>query len=109
MQILIQVFLKSHQKSLRDVIVNDKKLEVFNLKVSAQKKTGRPHGWAKLHSNTKGIHGALNIQWEPAMRMLTCRVVTKGDGKPDFIIADFIEYLLTRHQKKIESISILPR
>jgi len=108
MQILIQV-LTSHRKSLRDIIVNDKKLDDFRLKVSVQRKPGRAHGWAKLHSNLNGVHGALNIEWEPSLRMLTCRFITKGDGKPDFIIADFIEYLLTRHRKKIESISILPR
>lgn len=107
MQIFIQV-LTTAKTSLRDTIVNDKKLEKFGLMVSAQKKVGRSHGWAKVHSST-GAHGAINIEWDAPLAILHCRVVTKGEGKPEPIISDFVEYLLTRHAKKVQAINILPR
>ena len=108
MQLLVQV-LTSNSRSLRDTIVNDKKLGDFSLRVSIQRKPGRKHGWAKLHSDIAGIHGAINIQWDASLRMLLCRVITRGAGKPHMVTSAFIEYLLTRFQKRIEAINILPR
>lgn len=107
MQVLVQV-LSAQRGSLRDAIVRDKKLKDYGLKVSLQKKPGRSHGWAKLHS-TDGKHGAINIRWEGASRMLVCRVVTRGDGEPYPIIADFIAYLLARQQNRIEIMNVLTR
>lgn len=107
MQILVQV-ISAQRGSLRNLIVRDKKLEEYGLKVSSQKKPGRSHGWAKLHS-TEGKHGAINIRWEGPSRMLVCRVVTRGDGEPYPIIADFIAYLLSRLQKRIEIVNIVNR
>ena len=104
-QIVVQV-LTSLPRSLRDTINRDDKLENFNLRVE-YKKAARSNGWSKLHS-TRGGHGAINVHWEGAAKMLICRVVTRG-GKPDLIIADFIHYLLARYGKKIESINIIPR
>lgn len=107
MQVLVQV-MSAQRGSLRDAILRDKKLKDYGLKVSVQKKPGRSHGWSKLHS-TNGKHGAINIRWEGASRMLVCRVVTRGEGEPYSIIADFIAYILARHQNRMELINILAR
>ena len=104
MQTLIQVFSVG-TTSLRDIIVNDAKLEEFGLYVATQKKQGRQNGWAKLHK--EGAHGAINIQWHSASQMLICRVVTRG-GKPHSIAGSFVEFLLARLHRKIAAIHILP-
>lgn len=107
MQVIVQV-LTSAKRSLRDAIVRDTKLKKFGLKVSEQKRISRSPGWAKLHSCAKPKrHGAINIQWID--QMLLCRIITKGRGKPNKIIADFVDYLLARFQKSIRAINILPK
>jgi hypothetical protein len=108
MQTLVQV-LSSHRRSLRDLIVNDRRLSKFHLAVVTEKKPGRPHGWAKLHSLDKNGQGAINMEWHPATKMLICRVVTKGSGRPNIVIGDFVDYLLACHRTKIEMIGISPR
>lgn len=104
MQTLIQVFGTS-SKSLRDRIVNDPKLEEFDLVVSQFKRQGRPHGWAKLHKD--GSHGAINIEWHAASQMLICRIVTRG-GRPHDIAGAFLRFLLARLSRQIASIYVLP-
>jgi hypothetical protein len=41
--------------------------------------------------------------------VLLCRVVTRGSGKPNLIIGDFVDYLLRRFARRIEAINIIPR
>lgn len=108
MQTLIQVVC-SDRKSLRDVIAHDEKLAKYNFYVEAKQKSGRSPGWAKLHSNSPNVRGAINISWQSRVNILNCRVITKGTGKPANIIGDFIKYLLTRFGRKIESIIVVPR
>lgn len=108
MQILVQV-LTSETRSLRDIIIKDKRLSEYGLKVVMQKKSGRSHGWSKLRSSYSEFNGAINTQWEGSSRMLLCRVVTRGYGKANFIIGSFVDYLLARYSKKIEAINVIPR
>ncbi|MGB5288263.1 MAG: hypothetical protein WBQ32_07870 [Ignavibacteriaceae bacterium] len=108
MQTLIQVVC-SEKKSLRDVIAHDEKLAKYNFYIEAKQKPGRSPGWAKIHSINPDVRGAINISWQGRVKILTCRVITKGTGKPAAIIGDFIKYLLSRFSKKIESIIVVPR
>ncbi|HSW53615.1 MAG TPA: hypothetical protein VLH59_00880 [Ignavibacteriaceae bacterium] len=108
MQTLIQVVC-SERKSLRDVIAHDEKLWKYNFYVEAKQKPGRSPGWAKIHSVNPSIRGAINISWQSRVKILTCRVITKGTGKPATIIGDFLKYLLARFSRSIESIIIVPR
>ena len=108
MQTLIQV-ISSGSDSLRDKIVNDAKLEDFNLAVSEQKRQNRSPGWSKIHS-TNGDKGAINIDWDAASRMLSCRVVTRKGGQTNAIIGNFIAYLLaSKFHRKIQAVQVIPR
>lgn len=106
-QVLVQV-VTSFKESLREKIINDAKLGEYGLKVVSKKNPRRVSGWAKLHSKNGG-YGAINVQWFDDTAVLLCRVVTKGKGKPDLIIGNFIWYLLGRYPRVIESIHIIPR
>jgi hypothetical protein len=108
MQTLVQV-VSSEKKSLRDVIAHDEKLWKYNFYIEAKQKPGRSPGWAKIHSIDPNVKGAINISWQSRVNILTCRVITKGTGKPATIIGDFIKYLLARFPRRIESIILLPR
>ncbi len=92
MEVLIRVICAG-SGSLREKIVNDKKLEKFNLEVSEKIKPGRNPGWAKLHSTEN--YGAVNIHWNGP---------TKRTNKPDNIIGDFLGFLMARHRKRIKAI-----
>ncbi len=105
MQTLVQVY-STYRHSLRDVIVKDGRLKNFKLSVSEERRPGRPHGWSKLHTIDKEGYGAINIEWHQSTKMLICRVVTKGAGRPNLIIGDFIDYLLACHRTKIGAITI---
>ncbi len=104
MQTIIQV-ISTGTQSLRDVIVNDKQLERYDLVVSEQKRQTRSKGWAKIHM--PGAQGAINLEWHGASQTLICRVVTRG-GEPHTITGAFTTYLLARQAKKIHSIQIIP-
>ena len=104
MQTVVQV-ISGKAESLRDRIVNDKRLERFGLEVAEYKRQTRPHGWAKIHM--PGELGAINIEWHGTSQMLICRVVTRG-GPPNPIAGAFVNYLLVRHRKRIQSIQIIP-
>ena len=104
MQTVIQV-ISAGTRSLRDTIVNDKRLERFGLVVAEQKRQTRAPGWAKIHM--PGQLGAINIQWHGASRTLICRIVTRG-GKPDAIAGAFTNYLLARLSRQIHLIQIIP-
>lgn len=105
MQTLIQVFC-SGRGSLRDAIAADKRIEKYDLVVSEKKNRNRSSGWSKIHS-LNGTHGAINIEWEANTNMLLCRVITKGGNQSD-IIAAFINYLLSKHKKRVQMINIRP-
>ena len=105
MQTLVHVYCWRGQ-SLRERIAKDRKLESFKLQVVKEHKPGRRPGWLKLHSNTPGRRGAINLQWD-ASGLLRCRVVNRGSGKPSSIIGDFVEYVLARHRKRVRTITIV--
>jgi hypothetical protein len=106
MQTVIQV-ITSGRGSLREKIMTDSQLRRFDLIPTEHQRPGRPHGWAKIHSET--AHGAINLEWHGRTGVLTCRVVTKLGHKPHSIIGDFIDYLLARHQSRILAIHIMRR
>jgi hypothetical protein len=106
MQTVIQV-IASGRGSLREKIMTDERLKKFGLVPTEHQRPGRPHGWAKIHSET--AHGAINLEWHGRSNTLICRVVTKLGNKPNSIIGCFIDYLLARHQSRILSIHIMRR
>jgi len=106
MQTVIQV-ITSGRGSLREKIMNDVQLKRFDLIPTEHMRPGRPHGWAKIHSET--AHGAINLEWHGGSGTLICRVVTKFGHKPNSIIGAFIDYLLARHQSRILAIHIMRR
>lgn len=106
MQTVVQV-ITTGRGSLREKIMTDPRLEKFGLVPTEHQRPGRPHGWAKIHSDT--AHGAINLEWHARSSTLICRVVTKFGNKPNSIIGDFIDYLLARHQRRIIAIHIMPR
>ena len=108
MQVLVQVIC-TRGKSLRDTIAKDRRLEDDDLEVIEQKRQGRRHGWTKVHSRLPDRHGAINIEWDADTSILLCRVVTRGRGKPNLIVGDFVDYLLRRHRGRIQAINIIPR
>jgi hypothetical protein len=93
---------------VRDAIERDRRLTAYDFYVVVKQKKGRAPGWTKLRSHAEGRRGAINIVWDPATRILTCRVVNRGSGKPSLIIGDFVDYLLQRHRRRIKLITILP-
>src|SRR5439155_942320 len=60
MQTVIQV-ITSGRGSLREKIMTDPQLRKFDLIPTEHQRPGRPHGWAKIHSET--AHGAINLEW----------------------------------------------
>jgi len=106
MQTVIQV-ITTGRGSLREKIMTDPQLRRFDLIPTEHQRPGRPHGWAKIHSET--AHGAINLEWHGHSRTLICRVVTKLGNKPNSIIGNFGDYLLARHQSRILSIHIMRR
>jgi hypothetical protein len=95
--------------SVRDAIANDVKLDAHHFEILYEHKPGRSPGWTKLRSRVTGRRGTINIQWNSATKVLSCRVVNKGAGKPNLVIGDFVLYLLQRHRRRIRLITILPQ
>ena len=93
---------------MRDAIANDSKLTAHNFEVLLERKAGRSPGWTKLRSRAEGRRGTINIQWNAATKVLSCRVVNKGPGKPNLIIGDLVGYLLQRHRRRIRLVTVLP-
>lgn len=108
MQTVVQVFC-TPGRSLRDAISGDRRLDRHSLDVIAAHKPGRNPGWLKLRSRKPERRGAINIEWNRDLRLLTCRIVTKLRNRPNMIASDFVDYLLSRHWRRIESITIAPR
>ena len=108
MQILIQTVC-TRGRSLREAITNDQRIGRHDLQVLQQKRPGRSRGWAKLKSTLPDRHGAINLEWDADTYVLISRVVTRGKGRPNLIIGDYIDYLLARHARRIEAINVIPR
>jgi hypothetical protein len=106
-QTLVQVIC-TPGLSVRDAIANDPKLDAHAFEILLERKAGRAPGWTKLRSRAEGRHGSINIQWSAATKVLSCRVVNKGSGKPNLIIGDFVVYLLQRHRRRVKLITVLP-
>ncbi|TFH66630.1 MAG: hypothetical protein E4G90_02560 [Gemmatimonadales bacterium] len=107
MQTLIQVLCR-RGRSLREAIADDGRLSRYGLEVVQELKAGRSPGWMKLKSVHRDHRGAINVEWDPPMQTLRCRVVTKGRGRPGEITAEFLHYLLAIHHRRIESVLIRP-
>jgi hypothetical protein len=101
MQILIHV-LCSRGPSVREGIANDVKLERHGLRVIREKQPGRAPGWMKLES-AEMVRGVLNVEWDTPSSVLSARVITRGSA-PSPIVGDFINYLLSRHRKRVKAI-----
>jgi hypothetical protein len=108
MQVLVQVIC-TRGSSLRDAVARHPKLEEHMLQVAEKKRPNRPHGWTKVRSTEPRRHGAINIEWDADTSVLVCRVVTRGRGKPNHIIGDFVDFLLRRLRRRIQAINIIPR
>ena len=108
MQTIVQVVC-SKGESLRDVIVNDAKLSNFGLVIQKKQQPGRRHGWAKIRSSEPDRRGALNVEWDADTRILLCRVVNRGAGRPNRVLGDFVDHLFYRWRRRIEGVNILPR
>jgi len=93
---------------LRDKIANDVRLAKHDLEVIQEKKPGRSPGWAKVRSLDNSRSGAMNVQWDGATSILTCRVVNRGAGRPNLIVGDFVEYLLSCQRRRIKLVTVLP-
>jgi hypothetical protein len=106
-QTLVQVIC-SPGRSVRDAIANDARLVDHHFEVLQERKAGRSPGWTKLRSHAEGRRGSINIQWNAATRVLSCRVVNKGAGKPNLIVGDFVDYMLQRHRRRVRLITVLP-
>jgi hypothetical protein len=106
MQTVIQV-ITTGRGSLREKIMTDPRLKKFGLIPTEHQRPGRPHGWAKIHSES--AHGAINLEWHAGTGTLICRVVTKFGHKPNSIIGCLIDYLLAHQQSRILSIHIMRR
>lgn len=108
MQVLVQVVC-TRGPSLRDAVARQRNLIEHCLHVIEQKRPGRSHGWTKVRSTEPDRHGAINIEWDADTSVLVCRVVTRGRGKPNHIIGDFVDFLLRRFRSRIQAINIIPR
>lgn len=108
MQILVQA-LCTKGRSLREAIANDPKLEAHGLQVTRQMQPGRAPGWLKVHATADATRGALNIEWDAQSAVLSARVITRGSRRPSPIVGDFINYLLTRHASRVQSITTAHR
>lgn len=108
MQVLIQTVC-TRGRSLREAIVSDARIGRHDLVVALQKRPGRQRGWAKLRSARPDRHGAINLEWDADTSVLISRVVTRGKGRPNLIIGDYIDYLLARHGRRIQAINVIPR
>jgi hypothetical protein len=108
MQTIVQVIC-TPGRSVRDAIARHPRIGAHGLVVSAQKNPERPHGWTKLHSSRPGVRGAINVQWNADAGILLARVITRAGNVPGPIVADFVDFLMTRLARRIECINVIPR
>ena len=102
MQILIQA-LCTKGPSMRQAIADDTRIDRFKLQVTKEAQPGRAPGWLKLHAEE--MRGALNVEWDAQSSVLSARVVTRGSRKPSPIVGAFVNYLLQRHDGRVQSIT----
>jgi len=107
MQTVVQVVC-TRGRSLRDAIANDARLRKHGLEILQEKKPGRSPGWMKVHSTESHRGGSMNLQWDSANSILTCRVINRGSGRPNLIIGDFVDYLLSKYRRRIKLVTVLP-
>jgi len=107
MQTVVQVVC-TRGRSLRDAIANDARLRKHGLEILQEKKPGRSPGWMKVHSTESHRGGSMNLQWDSATSILTCRVINRGSGRPNLIIGDFVDYLLSKYRRRIKLVTVLP-
>lgn len=108
MQTVVHVYCR-RGRSLRDAMARDSRLEDHRLEVVRAHQAGRNPGWLKLRSTDAERPGAVNVEWSRDLNVLTCRIVTKLGNKPAMIVSDLIDYLLARHWRRLESVTISPR
>ncbi len=107
MQTVVQVVC-TRGRSMRDAIANDPRLAKHDLEVTQEKKPGRSPGWMKVHTTESNRGGSMNVQWDGATSILTCRVINRGSGRPNLIIGDFVDYLLSCYRRRIKLVTVLP-
>ena len=95
--------------SIRDQIIRDDELAAYGFFVKSTKRKQRNPGWAKLVSLHEDRFGAINIEWDSGINLLTCRIVTRDWNSPWPIIGEFTTYLLERYEEIIEAVNIYPR
>ena len=108
MQTVVHVYCR-RGLSLRDAIARDPRLDQHRLEVVRAHQAGRNPGWLKLHSTDPERPGAVNIEWNRDLNILTCRIVTKLGNKPAMIVSDLVKYLLACHWGRLESVTISRR
>ena len=108
MQTLVQVVC-TRGPSLREAIVKHRRLEDYGLRVSLQQQPGRSHGWAKVHSSESDRRGVLNIEWDADTCLLLCRVVSRGQTRPNLPVGSLVDFLLRHFRSRVEAINIIPR
>lgn len=109
MQIQLQAFARRGRggtpQSLRRLVAQDlDRGKHAPLYVDEFKDTERSPGWAKLKA--KGVHGAINLEWDGSQRMLTARAIAKMGHRPHRLMALFVAYLLARHGTRLHSVNI---
>jgi hypothetical protein len=45
----------------------------------------------------------LNVEWDPSSSVLSARVITRGNAVSP-IVGDFINYVLSRHRRRVKTI-----
>jgi len=108
MQTIVQAIC-TPGRSVRDAIARHRRIGAHGLVVSRQKSPVRPHGWTKLHSSRPDVRGAINVEWNADTHILLARVITRGNGDPSAIVADFVEFLMARLGRRIQCINLIPR
>ncbi len=109
MQIQLQAFARKTKTgpppSLRTLTARDLNRGRHDLLyVDEFRDAERRPGWAKIKA--KGVHGAVNLEWDGSQRMLTARAIAKQGHRPHQLMAIFAAYLLERHGRRLDSINI---
>lgn len=93
-------------QSLRELIAKDSRLERHALEVVREQQAGRSPGWLKLRSTNRERRGAINVRWDRHAVLLQCRIVSRGGGRPNLVLGDFLDYLIARFPRRIRFITI---
>lgn len=104
MQVQLEAFAR-RPGSLRQRITHD--LEGgrhARLYVQKSKSVERAPGWAKIKA--RGVSGALNVEWDPSVKMIKARAIAKKGNMPHELLGIFVAYLIERHGRRISAINI---